>query len=408
MGISMGGLVARYALRQLEIQGYDHQTKIFFSMDSPHNGANVPVGVQAALYHIKNYGISFCFPFCASPYNVNVTINPANYVDEIGQFFTLLNTMAAKQMLIYKVSASSSGLYYDNSVHQAFMSEIQSMGFPEKCYNVAISDGSGNGSKIFDPGTALIDYSTSYSLKWWMDALSILVGGNFIFTSYPELAVMATLPGSTQVRAGVTINAIPTNPGSVYHGQIYVRKKILWFIPVNVDITNQNFSTVSSMVPVDGAPGGIYDLSSFVDLSAYPPGAIKQTQFCFVPAVSALALENWSSYLTNSQTNFGQTNFQDYYRPMPASNKLHTSFYTSDYSLASYIKTTLDNTNSYCTSSTTVQDINLTKNQTFTGCNLTIQNVTIQNSSTVTFDPTINTTINGPFEVQNGSVLEVK
>ncbi len=48
MGISMGGLVARYALRKMEMEGKDHKTWKYISMDSPHKGANVPVGLQAA------------------------------------------------------------------------------------------------------------------------------------------------------------------------------------------------------------------------------------------------------------------------------------------------------------------------------------------------------------------------
>ncbi len=409
MGISMGGLVARYALRQLEIQGYSHQTKLYISMDSPHNGANVPAGAQAALYHAKNFGFSLCVPFCGSPIGVSTTIHPADYIEEINQGLALLNTMSARQMLIYKVSSNFS---YDNSVHDSFISEYRSMGFPQQCYNVAISDGSGNGSPIYPAGTNLINYSISYSLSWWMDLLLNLFGSNFIATSVPALAVVSILPGSSQIHAETSINAIPASPGNLYHGRIYVRKKILWFIPVNVDITNRNFNSVSTMVPIDGAPGGIYDLSVFVDLSTFPPGAVQKSQFCFVPAVSALALTDWTSYLSSNLGNYnfvsnGQTNFQDYYHSMPAANNLHTSFHTADYSLANYIKTILENTPPPCIT-TTIQNINYTTNQTITGCNLSIQNVTIQNNSTVIFDATNNTTINGPFQAKNGSTFQAK
>jgi triacylglycerol esterase/lipase EstA (alpha/beta hydrolase family) len=55
MGISMGGLVARIALRQMEKDNQDHQTWKYISVDSPHKGANVPVGFQAAVRHIQNW-----------------------------------------------------------------------------------------------------------------------------------------------------------------------------------------------------------------------------------------------------------------------------------------------------------------------------------------------------------------
>ena len=392
MGISMGGIVARYALRQLETQSYNHQTKLYISMDNPHNGANVPAGAQAALYHVKDFSFAlFGFPI----------IRPSDYVGEIDQGLALLNTMAARQMLIYKVSPDWS---FDNTVHESFMNEYQAMGFPQQCYNVAISDGSGNGTPLYPAGTNLIGYSTSYNLSGLLSFLTLF--GRDIFAAY----LTTILPGSSQVKAEFSINATPTNPGNLYHGRIYVRKKILWFIPVNVNITDRNFNSVSTMVPIDGAPGGIYDLSNLTDLSAIPPEAIKQSKFCFVPAVSALALTDWKSYLSSTLNNYnfisnGQTNFQDYYQPMPTANNLHTSFYTPDNSLANYIKKVLEN--APCTT-TTIQNINYTTSQTITGCNLSIQNVTIQNNCTVIFDATNNTTINGPFEVLTGSGVEIK
>jgi hypothetical protein len=47
LGISMGGLVARYALRKMETENKEHDTWKYISMDSPHKGANIPIGAQA-------------------------------------------------------------------------------------------------------------------------------------------------------------------------------------------------------------------------------------------------------------------------------------------------------------------------------------------------------------------------
>jgi hypothetical protein len=51
-GFSMGGIVTRYALARLERQRMDHRTGLYFSYDSPHRGASIPVGVQAFSYFI--------------------------------------------------------------------------------------------------------------------------------------------------------------------------------------------------------------------------------------------------------------------------------------------------------------------------------------------------------------------
>ncbi len=46
----MGGVIARYALRKMEDAGMEHQVSLYISHDSPHLGANVPLGALYALY----------------------------------------------------------------------------------------------------------------------------------------------------------------------------------------------------------------------------------------------------------------------------------------------------------------------------------------------------------------------
>src|SRR3954454_1796674 len=45
-GLSMGGLVTRYALCKMESQNIDHEVKTYFSYDSPHQGAWIPISLQ--------------------------------------------------------------------------------------------------------------------------------------------------------------------------------------------------------------------------------------------------------------------------------------------------------------------------------------------------------------------------
>ncbi|MET8813302.1 hypothetical protein ABZW47_14965 [Streptomyces sp. NPDC004549] len=51
-GFSMGGLITRYALARMEMQRIDHQTGVYFSYDTPHRGAYIPVGLQAFSHFI--------------------------------------------------------------------------------------------------------------------------------------------------------------------------------------------------------------------------------------------------------------------------------------------------------------------------------------------------------------------
>ncbi len=51
-GFSMGGIVTRYALAKMESDRLDHQTAVYFSYDSPHRGAVIPIGLQAFAHFI--------------------------------------------------------------------------------------------------------------------------------------------------------------------------------------------------------------------------------------------------------------------------------------------------------------------------------------------------------------------
>ena len=46
VGPSMGGLVSRWALKELENEGYNHNTRLWISFDAPQQGANIPLSLQ--------------------------------------------------------------------------------------------------------------------------------------------------------------------------------------------------------------------------------------------------------------------------------------------------------------------------------------------------------------------------
>ncbi|MFD7598936.1 hypothetical protein ACFV6D_38685 [Kitasatospora sp. NPDC059812] len=54
-GVSMGGIITRYALAKLETERMDHQTGTYLSFDSPHNGAWIPLVLQQMAYFFEDY-----------------------------------------------------------------------------------------------------------------------------------------------------------------------------------------------------------------------------------------------------------------------------------------------------------------------------------------------------------------
>src|SRR5690606_15819628 len=70
LGMSMGGLVARYALRHMETTSRTHDTKLYISHDAPHQGANVPIAFQAMVRHLV--GATIKIPVFLSIFSVNI------------------------------------------------------------------------------------------------------------------------------------------------------------------------------------------------------------------------------------------------------------------------------------------------------------------------------------------------
>src|SRR5690606_39829752 len=137
IGPSMGGLISRYALRYMEQNSMDHDTRLFISFDSPHLGANVPIGIQY-LFNYMVYG-------------------PAGITEAEPLVNGLLNSAAAKQMLIdhYQGHLASGSDYNQNpsltlpigapNFRNVFQSELDAMGFPVDVRNISITNGSGLG-----------------------------------------------------------------------------------------------------------------------------------------------------------------------------------------------------------------------------------------------------------------------
>lgn len=55
LGLSMGGLITRYALRDMELKNESHDVAAYVSGDTPHLGVNVPIGCQILLNQLLSF-----------------------------------------------------------------------------------------------------------------------------------------------------------------------------------------------------------------------------------------------------------------------------------------------------------------------------------------------------------------
>jgi hypothetical protein len=130
VGPSMAGLISKYALSYMEQNNMNHNTRLYVSFDSPHLGANIPLGAQHWLRFF------------------------ADESDEAKKGKASLDTRAAQQMLVYHYSSFPT----TNPLRIELLNDTY-LKLPSKCRNIAIANGSGNSnSTYFDPGELIIEY----------------------------------------------------------------------------------------------------------------------------------------------------------------------------------------------------------------------------------------------------------
>lgn len=137
-GSSMGGLVVRYALGYMEKHGKDHRAKVFFSYDSPQNGAFIPLGDQMFSLYMESYD--------------------GDRPTKADQ----LRSPAAKQLLMYHV-----GDRYDvtgeyplvREERKELMRELAELGYPH-VRKIAVSNGRGDGQGLDIP-------ARDVTVEWW-------------------------------------------------------------------------------------------------------------------------------------------------------------------------------------------------------------------------------------------------
>lgn len=130
IGPSMGGLISRYALAYMEQHNMIHNTRLWVSFDSPHQGANIPLGDQQWLdfYAIRT-----------------------GSEEIVSKRDGKIGSVAAKQMLMYHyMSSNHTGA---DGFRDRFLNDLNTLGFPigdpnQPFRKISLVDGSLGGTEI--------------------------------------------------------------------------------------------------------------------------------------------------------------------------------------------------------------------------------------------------------------------
>ncbi len=282
IGPSMGGLISRYALRFMELNSLNHQTRLWISFDSPHYGANVPIGLQ----HLFNY---FAYGY--------------GDVDAVKPLVEgMLRSPAAKQMLVDhfdahttsivgvddpRVPTSGLPLLPTGAVNfrTNFQNRMNTMGFPANTRNISMINGSGIGAKFKD-----IDNN---DVNPGFDLINSNINTGTVF--------------GLNTRAQTFCEYMPNANIQEQIVNVSIQAQIFFWVTQDTFIATAKQS--SNTNGVDSSPGGLFDIFALANSLGGDPiltnflNSMRCGYFSFIPAVSAMGL-NVGGNINNNQPNY--------------------------------------------------------------------------------------------------------
>jgi type IX secretion system substrate protein len=138
MGVSMGGLLGRTALKIMENENRDHETETFITIDTPHNGAYIPLGIQSIVWDMYKHMHSGSRPSSLKKNKRKLTCTAARemlmmYIDERSSW----NSINEDHLIDYTHNTSK-----DYNLRKDFYDSLKAVGFPEQTINIGVSNGS--------------------------------------------------------------------------------------------------------------------------------------------------------------------------------------------------------------------------------------------------------------------------
>ncbi len=314
MGQSMGGLVARFALKTMENENHKHEVSTYISHDSPHWGANVPLG---ALYFVNQ--VTSCLHGFGALTSIADLFTGGKLTDMETAIYNTINSPAARQMLLNYVNSANQ---LDNSIHYEWISILRELGFPdgdegEGIENLAIVNGRDyNYSSHLVGNNNLLELEGEFVTSIASRMLIWLLGPVIdipLFTSVSRINANGMVKPFVAANTGKALSVL----------SVTYTKKFLWKNPKIVQMFYSSITAPSTGLYYDGYPGSTYCISPIgsgdID-SGW--GEISYTveaadQIMFIPVASALAI---------NQTNLTESHFtRDYYVSNPEP-KVETPF----------------------------------------------------------------------------------
>lgn len=310
-GLSMGGLVARYALRDMELKGELHDVATYVSGDTPHLGVNVPVGYQAFINQFLSFvhGYDHVVDIWSNEYDKKLSDDEK----VIKQYIT---SDSARQMMYCYVE----GNQIIDSAHNEWQQIINSMGYPQGDKNckielIALANEStynylnsvGDNCLISLDGYA----KASAFLDIALTLYSCLIGFD---AEYAQIEKLTRTLGSNKVEIEAEVNLFRSTQYDQTLSKLKVvyKKRFLWLklFEKTTILFSSDIRVPSSTLYYEDVPGSLYTLNGGADqqliekadqvFADYNYTLFYKTSILFVPTASALNLYECQNEVSTS------------------------------------------------------------------------------------------------------------
>ena len=288
IGQSLGGVIARIALRKMELANIAHETSTYVSHDSPHLGANVPLG---ALYMARDLLSIWSSDLDALTSLASLFSEKIHtFRGGIVEFHNLLNSKAIKQILVNYVNEVGE---IDNSCHTEFLETLTSIGFPQGDQGSPISNFaiclSGNGHLSYNSDDHILYYDDNILEHLYAGLAYVLLNkGGICANVWKSLGRHCKLRVKADVRPLIGNTNLLSDLSITYH-------KTLFGIDRTLNVLSKSHYSSFSKPFYDIVPSSIYDLSYISDMLEFEPITGSSSfriadSISFIPTASALCL----------------------------------------------------------------------------------------------------------------------
>ena len=302
IGHSMGGLIGRWTLTQMEKKEIPHGVERYISFDSPHLGANFPLGLA--------FGIEGASEL-ASKKRQFVKYLPSAEVFFLNQMKGVLHAPSVEQMKLSNVLDEGT---IDNSRHEEWLRKLHEAGLPRgdegfsmQCLAISNSDKKTHSAlkapyidAEFEGKSDIVGLFGGF----WDFSTAISSG---VLLNDPKAALLGVIPGHSKIKGRLYCAPGSEEGDLVTKIEVTLEKRLFYFIPVHYTVYSYERKVPKGVESFDYYPASFWPLGGVESARSENVPIFRSFKYKlsstsgmpFIPTNSALAIEP-------SETNVGE------------------------------------------------------------------------------------------------------